>query len=84
MVIASWLSVTVSIAADINGIFSDIRRVSRVCVLASDGKTEDAAGFQQHIIKSKRFGNGFDFIRHDASGYVGGSYLYLMLAHLKR
>jgi hypothetical protein len=44
---ASWLSVTVSIAADINGMFSDIPRVSRVRVSASDGKTDDAAGFNR-------------------------------------
>ena len=60
IVMASWLSVTVSIAADINGMFSDIRRVSRVCVLASDGKTEDAAGFSN--TSSKVSASGMDLI----------------------
>ena len=43
--IASFASVTVSIAAEIRGIFSSTSLVNFVVVSASVGKTEDAAGF---------------------------------------
>ncbi len=47
MAIAMPASVTVSIAADISGMFSSMVRVRRVRVSVCPGSTDEAAGFRR-------------------------------------
>ena len=56
MAIASRASVTVSMAADMIGIDSEIERVNRVAVETSAGSTEEAPGFISTSSKVKYSG----------------------------
>ena len=54
MAMAMRASVTVSIAAEISGMFSAIARVTKVRVSAAAGSTSDGARHQQHVVEGQR------------------------------
>ena len=57
MAIASRASVTVSMAAEMIGIDSEIERVSRVRGLDLGGQHGGRAGLHQHVVEGQIFGN---------------------------